>query len=631
MTNTVIILNNESGIHKGGAPLGQHATLAYICAAIAMGKEVLLFDESRHSVESCLLAGSFPMTRLNENNFGEYVKIYKEQNTALAKLTQAEGAKVLASNHEYTYDENHLVAGRKIVRVRDIATANSGKNPAEFTMNDISPEEPITIAQMQEALLINRLDPMLESFHSEDKAAAGDENVFQFVLKKLKETFPQTTFSDPSGKCDKIGPEEADAARAAEGKSAIYTPTWKAKINNFDTHFSAGFKAALEEEGKFYPREKAQFANQPQRVVFKPIDSAQSSGVCGIEFSDEGLNLAELREFPIMKLIAEDLQLLRVRPDCKDEEIKEMAKILLYAQALKEKFPEESKGKKAQPENLKELKDVTSDEMAAITKTLYETDILIQPFMIGVAKMGDVRVNITADKDGIWSSVGHTFRAQIAAKKQEGATTNDHSGLVAHNGRDVGSRFTTCFSAGKASPTRAEYTLSEAECESLKDCVEGLLWALNGPMKSSYKDCQELGVDFVPVGDGLSFCLGEMNHVDPALAPVSAALRKGLFDLATDLRSKENTTDAEKKLLESYGKIYTTEAEFAKTYDGGIGCMETSIKNAQARQEERLEKRGAETSSLPDTKRPKNSPEPNPHAFNLASGMEHDSQSCTGR
>ena len=544
--SNVVILCNEAGLIEGKAPLGQHSTLAYICAAIKEGHSVFVIDHSRISLQSCLENGRFPATLFDQNNFGDVVKLYQQRNEILAQLTKNAGAELLTSTSDEKWNE---VAEREIARVGNVI----GR-----TVN-------LTISDLQNSYILNRLDPMLASFTAEDRMAAPG-NVYQYFLAQYKKLIPQIEFSDPSGKGDKIAPQEVDAARKAAGMATIYTPTWKITVDNFDDKFCENFATALQAEQKLFPRTQVEFSDLPPRIIFKPIDSAQSTGVCGIELREDGLNLEQLCSISIVKLMAEDLQLLYVQKNVAMREIKEMVKILLYVQALKEE-------KTTHP---KELSEINAVEMAAVTRRLYESEILIQPFLIGVAKMGDVRVNLVADANGNWSSVGHTFRAQLA-KEGNGKIVDKTA---------IGSSFTTCFSAGKASPTRVEYMLSSAEIQSFNWCVAGLLWALNNPLKQSYDKCHELGVDFVPVGDGKNFMLGEINHADPALAPVSSALRKGAFDLAIEIKNKPafQLSKKEREFLQNYNFI--DEKEFVeKQYCGGLESMIMVINNAIVRQD----------------------------------------------
>ncbi len=546
--SNVIILCNESGLIEGKAPLGQHSTLAYICAAILQKHSVFVIDHSRVSLQSCLESQSFPASLFDQSNFGKFINLYQQRNEILADLTKNAGAELLTSDSDEKWNE---VAEREIVRVGSV----------------IGRQVNLTMADLQNSYVLNRLDPMLASFTQADREAANG-NVYQYFLAQYKKLVPKIEFSDPSGKGDKIAPQEVDEARAKSGMAAIYTPTWKVTIDNFDDKFCENFTAAVQAEQKLFLRTKAEFADLPTRIIFKPIDSAQSSGVCGIEFRENGLTLERLRSMSIRQLISEDVQLLYVQKNVVVQEIKEMAKVLLYAQVLKEE-------KTAHP---KELTQISSAEMAKVIKRLYETEILIQPFLIGVAKMGDVRVNFVADAQGNWSCVGHTFRAQII---KEGSTAIDDR-------EAIGSSFTTCFSAGKAAPTRVEYMLSSEEIQSFNQCVSGLLAVLNGVLKQSYAKCHELGVDFVLVGDGKNFMLGEINHTDPALAPVSLALRKGAYDLAVEIQKKptDQLSEKEQKFLQNYHPIMAQEVNFvAHDYQGGLGAMITSLQNAIKRQD----------------------------------------------
>jgi hypothetical protein len=107
---------------------------------------------------------------------------------------------------------------------------------------------------------------------------------------------------------------------------------------------------------------------------------------------------------------------------------------------------------------------------------------------------GDIRVNIIKDGSGKWILVGHVFRVKIL--NQESAI----SGLVFSNKKVIGSQFTSCYTAGKATSSRVEFTLSKNESQSLEENVELLLGVLNGDLKDIYKDCREIGVDFIPIG-----------------------------------------------------------------------------------------------------------------------------------
>ncbi len=592
MKKNIVILHNESGLTYGNAPLGQHATLAYICAAISEDHTVYLIDHSRDSLQSCLKSGKFPALKLGQNNFGKFVSIYQERNDILSNLSKEAGAERLTSDQNTLWNQ---VADRDILKVCDVeveVNKDKFKSGEANSPKMIGSQVSLLAKDLQNSYILNRLDPMLASFTLEDKEAAkaNNQNVYQYFLDQYKKLITDLEFSDPTNKCDKVAPEKVDEAILSLGKKTIYIPTQKSTVDNFDTTFEENFQKTLNEENQLFPRNNnSEFEALPHRFIFKPIDSAQSSGVCGIEFRPNGLNLKNLLQVPMNKLVSEDMQLLYVDQNLlyenKIEEIRGISKLLLYAQALKEKSSHEAKINDAEVNSKTLEEEINKVQITEVIKELYETDILIQPFLVGVAKMGDVRVNLVADADGKWSVVGHTFRAQLEASENHAAEKNS-SDLF-----EIGSRFTTCFSAGKAAPTRVEYMLSKEEIVAFNECVTGLLEALNGDLKESYKTCQELGVDLVPVGDGKSFKLGEINHAGPALAPVSSALRKGAYDLFCEITNKEKSTlsDKEKIFLENYrdNPNFEKEKDFvANEHQGGLGVMKTSLQNVITRQDQ---------------------------------------------
>lgn len=541
MANILVAMNEKSFMErtesgfKFNAHCGKHSTLAYILAEIELGNEVFLYDQSLHSLNNVLKTGTFPIVRLNKKNFGEVVSAYKTENKILKERAKLEILKQLSSQVGYKYDEDKTLTNYSPTRVSQYVIESS------FHLEDV--------AFNQIEGLNARVDPMISSFCEEDKNIAINAKIsaFKWSMDCYKKIFPQFVFNCPSDERigDKISTRLVDEVLLKNGKPTISIPTAEFSIvNDVD---NARFYFAI---AQICSKRAEMFPNQSIKIVLKPRDSAQSYGVFGIEIVKEGefgLNLEELKKVPMATLMMEDLQLLKVQPNLSNHEMKEIVNIMLYVQSMK-----------ISATKPKEISDILETELLDLAKELYDSEIQVQPFLDGIVN-GDIRVNIIKDDNGNWIEVGHVFRAKILSKES-----------VPH--QIIGSQFTSCYTAGKATSSRVEFILSKSESQSLDENIELLLGVLNGDLKNLYQDCREIGVDLISVGNG-KMMLGEINHTDPALAPISEMMYQTMVEVVEYLQNlnPNNLCEEEKKFIKNYHNIANKPPHPKFQYDGGLG------------------------------------------------------------
>ncbi len=547
--NILLILNEATFMEptadgfKFNAPCGKHGTLAQIVALIRFGYNVCIYDQSRYSLSDSLEKGTFPVVRLNMENFGDVVAAYHEENNNLKERVKSEIRKQLTSNGSYKYDQDLTLTNYQTTRAKDYVAESN------FKLEEISCDQIEGINA--------RVDPMLSSFTEKDKAKAkeNEQSAFKWSMDNYKQTFPNFVFNCPNNPNigDKVSTFLVDNYLIESGKETIAIPTKEFSITHDadNNRFVEAINYIISKREKIFP-------DHSVKIVFKPRDSAQSYGVFGFEIVKQGqfgLNLESLKNIPMEILMSDDLQLLQIQPDLSDAEMKEITDIMLYVQSAKVE----------KPNPLKELNEISKEEILALAQKLYDTEIQVQPFLEGIIN-GDIRANIIKNGAGKWISAGHTFRAKIAAKEGEPI-----KGVVCDkDGNVIGKQFTSCYSAGKATSARVEFILSPEEANSLDEKVKSLLSTLNGPLKELYNDCRELGVDLIPVGDG-EIMLGEINHTDPALMPLSEMLYQSIVEFVEELKGKEDLNAQEAKFIENFGDIASRPPYPEFKYDGGLG------------------------------------------------------------
>ena len=317
--------------------------------------------------------------------------------------------------------------------------------------------------------VIQRLEPMKAPF-----PPAGEEDVND-ILRQLKNLFPKLVFNCPINLSDKEIPLQINQLL----KDKIATPTAEFKLG--DENFSSALELMTQEYQKLYGAKAA-------KLVFKPKNSAQSLGVFAVEFVENGLNLASLKARKIAELRA--TQIHEIKTDLDQKELKKIIEILCFVQNTK---------------SAKALADLTEDEILKTANSLYQDEVLLQPFLEGI-KFGDIRTNFLKDAKGDFYIAGHTFRKSL------------HS---------TDKNFTTAYSTGGATSQPVTVLLKE-ELKNLQIKTAAILEILNGPLKAEYRDSIELGADFILVGDGKNIFLGEINHHCQGLIPLSEAMAKAV-------------------------------------------------------------------------------------------------------
>ena len=242
------------------------------------------------------------------------------------------------------------------------------------------------------------------------------------------------------------------------------------------------------------------------KIVLKPDNSGQSMGVFAVEFRFGGDNLADLKEKGVENL--QKLQIYHIEESLDKNEIEEVILYLLSCQSAK---------------------------FNSSAKELYNSKIVIQPFIEGVSK-GDIRVNIMK-KGEEFEVAGVVFRKSLQDAQ--------------------GDNFTTCVTGNMALPTSVCGDLTIDEIDDLVLKANKIVDFLNDELREKYRRSFELGCDFTLKGDGKTVLLNEVNHLCPALVPVGEAIRKN--DSNDDLYKRLRCKDFK--------------------YDGGLGLLKGLIKS----------------------------------------------------
>ncbi len=228
------------------------------------------------------------------------------------------------------------------------------------------------------------------------------------------------------------------------------------------------------------------------KFVIKPDNLGQSKGVFAVDFVNDGLDLVDFEELNIAKI--QDHQIYNIKKD--SQNLQMILLNLLYCEALKEQG---LGGQEA-------LTDTAEEEKLAQISKLFSSKILLQPFIAGVAK-GDVRVNI-AKIDDKFILLGKVFRKPDFT--------------------DFDENFTTCVTSNAAKAVAVEDLLTGEELIDLNSKINLILEKLNDEFVQKYQNCNEIGLDFIVLGDDRQVLLNEANHYCPALLPMTENVDKSL-------------------------------------------------------------------------------------------------------
>ncbi len=260
---------------------------------------------------------------------------------------------------------------------------------------------------------------------------------------------------------------------------------------------------------------KARDFSGHDKIVLKPDNSGQSMGVFAIEFVAGGGDFSDFADRGAEEL--GNLQIYHVANNLNSEELRKVVLFLLFCQSVKY--------------NLKKDQVLNDREIIDGAKTLYNSKIVIQPFIEGVSK-GDIRVSVMK-RYNKFEVFGVIFRKSL---QNEG-------------------NFTTCVTGNMALPVSINGELTLAEIEDLVAKVNKAVGLLNGDLSEKYARSFELGFDFILKGDGRTVLLNEVNHACPALLPVAERVRK--FEGEISL----------------YGSLKCSDFK----YDGGLGILKEVV------------------------------------------------------
>lgn len=228
------------------------------------------------------------------------------------------------------------------------------------------------------------------------------------------------------------------------------------------------------------------------KFVIKPDNLGQSKGVFAINFIKNGLDLVDIEELGIAKI--QNHQIHNIKKNSSN--LKIILLNLLFCEAIKG----------SQLDDKMDFVNYTEEDRLAQISKFFSSKILLQPFIEGVAK-GDVRVNI-AKIDGKFMLLGKVFRKPYFSNSDE--------------------NFTTCVTSNAAKAVAIEDVLTEEEVVDLNSKMSIVLEKLNGEFAQKYQSCNEIGLDFIVLGDGKKLLLNEANHYCPALMPMAENVDRSL-------------------------------------------------------------------------------------------------------
>lgn len=421
MTSLIII--NENFFEM---TLGTNSSLYYVVEELKQGNDVAIFDLSQNQ-----------LPQKNSNFRTLFLKNSDQYSLNLVEKYQSSNDEIIKLIKSKNFDK---FSSLKLSKVADLIVEKSELN-LQFKPSDFDK-------------IIQRLEPMKKPFPPQGKEKIDD------ILYKIKNLFPNKKLHLPIGLNDKILPLKLNDILGYE----VATPTF---LTNFDDKdLSLKITKAIK---------KHQEINQTKskKIVVKPLNSAQSLGVFAIDFSEDGLDLLELKKQNMDQL--KQAQIFHIKHDLSDSDLShsdlmQILQILCFLQTNK-------------------------------AKALYNDGILIQPFIEGVGS-GDVRVNVIRDENHKFYAAGYVFRKSLQSDDN----------------------FTTCFSGGKAISLPISY-LSKIEQENLINKTAQIINILNNSsLQNEYDQVLELGFDFLLVGNAKDILLGEINHHCPALLPISQKL-----------------------------------------------------------------------------------------------------------
>ncbi len=232
-----------------------------------------------------------------------------------------------------------------------------------------------------------------------------------------------------------------------------------------------------------------------QKIILKPDNSAQAFGVFAIEFDENGFDLQRILLEKLSDLIVGET--FKIKPQIDDEELKKIIHILFFVQDFKVK--KEISDKK--------IGDFNDSQIKIRGEQLYGHKILIQPFIEGV-RIGDIRIILAKMSDENFAIIGSVFRKTISTNSKN---------------------FATGIMSGSSIPVDISSVLNDEEQKDLIAKTNYVISQLNTKFREQYKNCFELGLDFLLFGDKKHVFLGEANHYCQGLIPFCEAVLKNEF------------------------------------------------------------------------------------------------------
>ena len=396
----LVIINNEPIENMA---IGLNSTLFYALINIFQGKKVYFLDVSKW--DNTFITNP-SLLELQQDLALELLSKYKQENNLIRDKAKQQQKHILSTVSQYFNTKNLL---KNITNQKEIEQI------------------------VKEASFLNRLEPMKAPF-----PPCGLEN-FQEFLTKLQQKF--SNIHCPVGLSDK------------EYIDNLSTPTASFKTKNLwqnQQKIQNAFLQVIADFKKLYP----QLPNI--KIVIKPKDSAQSTGVFSIEFTQQK------EEF-----IALNSQQYLVSNNILKSSAKSQTDLLI---------------------NLLQKQCLQNNNSQQKIIDIYGAEILLQPFLAGI-KIGDFRTILFKDNQQKFYVAGTVFRQKIS-----------------QNG------FTTCATAGQSIITIADKYLKNLQPfinKTLKYLQENNL---------KYKNVHFMGLDFIAkTADAKEFFLGEMNMHCPAL------------------------------------------------------------------------------------------------------------------
>ncbi len=396
----LVIINNEPIENMA---IGLNSTLFYALINIFHGKKVYFLDVSKWD-NTFIINPS--LLELQQDLALELLSKYKQENNLIRDKAKQQQKHILSIVSQYLNTKNLL---KNITNQKEIEQI------------------------VKEASFLNRLEPMKAPF-----PPCGLEN-FQEFLTKLQQNF--SNIHCPVDLSDK------------EYVNNLSTPTASFKTKNLwqnQQKIQNAFLQVITDFKKLYP----QLPNI--KIVIKPKDSAQSTGVFSIEF------IEQKEEF-----VALNSQQYLVSNNILKSSAKSQTDLLI---------------------NLLQKQCFQNNNSQQKIIDIYGAEILLQPFLAGIT-IGDFRTILFKDNQQKFYVAGTVFRKKISQNS-----------------------FTTCTTAGQSIITTADKYLKNLQPfinKTLKYLQENNL---------KYKNVHFMGLDFIAkTADAKEFFLGEMNMHCPAL------------------------------------------------------------------------------------------------------------------